>query len=431
MFIDKLELCNFKRFENLNIEFKDRLTVIIGNNGSGKTSILEAAGIAVGTLFNSFDGIPVTGIKKTDAHYKYYDMGSVIDVQSQYPVEITATGKINQGTITWKRSLNSENGKTTIVDAKDIIKISEEYKSRLMDGDADLILPIVAYYGTGRLWDPHREKKSDVLKKNTRTNGYIDSIGGTANIKLMLKWFNKMAHYDKDHTDCSYEYLAVRRAMEKCLSSLAGVSETEVTYNLDTLEIDISYKDENGQKVRIPLIQLSDGYRCALSLIADIAYRMAILNPSLKGNVLAETNGIVFIDEVDLHLHPEWQQVILSNLMEIFPKVQFIITTHAPAVINSVHSENLVILEGNNAKSIANEIYGMDTNGVIKSIMGSTTRPKGIIKQFSLFYKALDSEDYNEAEKIMKNLEAEISDTDPELAACRVRLDLERIGFSE
>ena len=82
--------------------------------------------------------------------------------------------------------------------------------------------------------------------------------------------------------------------------------------------------------MRIPVNQLSDGYKSTMSLVADIAYRMAVLNPQLLGDVCNETDGIVLIDEVDLHLHPKWQQRILGDLTEIFPKVQFIISTHAP-----------------------------------------------------------------------------------------------------
>ena len=93
--------------------------------------------------------------------------------------------------------------------------------------------------------------------------------------------------------------------------------------------------------VRMPVSQLSDGYKCTISLIADIAYRMAILNPQLLNKVLVETEGIILIDEVDLHLHPKWQKRILKDLMDIFPKVQFIVSTHAPEVINSVKKDLL------------------------------------------------------------------------------------------
>ena len=103
--------------------------------------------------------------------------------------------------------------------------------------------------------------------------------------------------------------------------------------------------------------------------MADIAYRMAVLNPQLLENVLTETDGIVLIDEIDLHLHPAWQQRILGDLTFIFPKVQFIVTTHAPEVINSVPRENVIVIEKHRAIPAPAETYGKDANGVLRMIM--------------------------------------------------------------
>lgn len=145
------------------------------------------------------------------------------------------------------------------------------------------------------------------------------------------------------------EYMAVCRAVEKCFFFITGFNDVNVQYNLDTDDLDLIYTSQN-KKVRIPLSKLSDGYKCTISLIADIAYRMALLNPQLNENVLEITNGIVLIDEIDLHLHPEWQKRIISDLRNIFPKIQSIVSTHAPSVINSVKSENLILLEGEQAR---------------------------------------------------------------------------------
>jgi predicted ATP-binding protein involved in virulence len=80
-------------------------------------------------------------------------------------------------------------------------------------------------------------------------------------------------------------------------------------------------------------------------MISDIAYRMAMLNPQLLDDVTNKTSGVVLIDELDLHLHPQWQQRIVKDLTTIFPKVQFIVTTHSPNVIGSVPHEQLLVLE--------------------------------------------------------------------------------------
>ena len=136
-------------------------------------------------MFTALDGVKGRGIDKSQAHLKAYAMGSTSDVQPQYPVTISADAVVDGRQVHWDRSLNTSTGQTTIKGAKDLVAVATDYQQRLRAGDTTLMLPILAYYGTGRLWDYHREKQTDIFKTNTRTNGYIDSVDGTANIKLM------------------------------------------------------------------------------------------------------------------------------------------------------------------------------------------------------------------------------------------------------
>lgn len=426
MQIERLVLRNFRAFRQLEVEFHPRLSVVVGKNGSGKTSVLEALAISVGTLFYAMPGPAKCGIRKTDVHERYFDLGSGIDVQPQYPAVVTAWGKVEGGRVRWVRSLDHENGRTTMADAKAMAKLSRYYQQRLMEGDESLLLPIVAYYGTGRLWDHRREKKRESLRKNTRTNGYIDSLDGTANVKLMLQWFQKMSFLQEQKAMPAPEYLAVRRAMECCLARFINRGDVTVQYNPDSREIEVVYSEHSGEQVCMALSRMSDGYRCALSLIADIAYRMATLNPQLKGDVLTRTEGVVLIDEVDLHLHPAWQQRFLRDLTDIFPKVQFIVTTHAPAVINSVQSENLVILENGETREPLGEVYGKDVNTIIQGVMSADKRPAEVLELFEKFYALIDQHKGTEAEEIISKIEAKIGTDDSELAACRVKLKLEQ-----
>ncbi len=430
MLLRSLDLTNFRCFKDFHIDFNDKLTVIVGQNGCGKSTILEAAAIAVGTFTAALDDLPNYGIKKEDAHLVYFNMGSNIDVQSQYPVKVSAKGQLDNSDVSWERSLEAPSGKGsrgTLALAKEVKTIAERYQDRFRKGDTSLVLPIIAYYGTGRLWAQHKEKKEDTFAKNTRTNGYIDNLDGAANNKLMLRWFRKMTVQQAQRNDTIPEYKAVCSAMIQCFRSITGLDKVDVQYNLDTDDIDVIYNDENGEWVRIPVSRLSDGYKCTLSLIADIAYRMALLNPQFFDNVLKETNGVVLIDEIDLHLHPEWQTRILSDLTEIFPKVQFIVSTHAPSVINSVKSENLVILENEKARAPYGEVYGKDTNTIISGVMGSKERPKIIIEKFERVYKALDNKDLVEAEKQIKELEQSVGYDDPEIASLYTKLKLAKI----
>ena len=427
MFLNSLVLHNFRCFSDLEVCFNNRLAVIVGSNGAGKSTVLEAATIAAGTLTSAMDGLTNYGIKKSDAHYKCFDLGSNVDVQPQFPVEITATGCVDGRDISWTRNLNSANGRGGLASAKELTRIAHEYQDRMRNGDRDLKLPIVSYYGTGRLWAQHREKKSDTFEKNNRSNGYIDSIDGAANDKLMMKWFQKMTMQELQRKQEIPEFTAVRTAMEQVFASITGFSDVNVQFNLDTGDIDILYFDNSNERVRIPLSLLSDGYKCTISLIADIAYRMALLNPQLLDNVLTETEGIVLIDEIDLHLHPVWQKRILKDLMDIFPKVQFIVSTHAPEVINSVKRDSIVLLKDNAVYPAADETYGKDANTILREIMEVSARPDDIRNLFELFYNLLDKGEWSRAEAVIDQLEDAVGNNDAEVNSCRVRLELEQM----
>lgn len=374
MYLKKISLENFKCFEKADVELQKQLTVIVGANGAGKTSLLESIAIAMSTMFTAFDGAKALTIDKENAHLKAYKIGSTNDVQPQFPVRISAWAEIDEETeIYWERALNTPKGKMTIKDAKQILDVAANYRKRLQKGDTSLILPVIAYYGTGRLWDYHREKATDIFEKNTRTNGYIDCMSGTANIKLMMNWFLKMTVQKYQNQENGYgpvpELEAVFSAMEQCYNRITGSNDSKIQYNMGTKEIDVAYTDAHGMRMRIPLNQLSDGYKSTISLVADIAYRMAVLNPQCLGDVCAKTGGIILIDEVDLHLHPAWQKQILNDLTEIFPKVQFVVSTHAPEVINSVPRECVIVLENYQALPAPAETYGKDANSILRAIM--------------------------------------------------------------
>ena len=257
---------------------------------------------------------------------KAYDYGGSDDVAAQYPVVVQATGDF--GTLhscAWSRALTGPKSKTTVNEAKNIIDFGKKVQDSVREGNRDLILPIIAYYGTGRLWDYHRDLGKDAGNNvSARTNGYKNCLDGTANIKLMLHWFEKktiQSFRKQNSEEPDYTLPTVLNAIEKCFQRASDSKSVRVQYNFDTKSLEVIFEDSHQKVMRMSFDQLSDGYKGAVSLIADIAYRMATLNPQLKDRVLSDTHGIVLIDEVDLHLHPSWQKNIIDDLTTIFPKV--------------------------------------------------------------------------------------------------------------
>ena len=426
MKINEITIKNFRGFEDFHAELNPNLTVFIGNNGSGKSTVLDAISISIGTFFSGLDGVPGTGINKDDVTCKSFDMGTVIDLQHQYPSVITAKGVLGGETMEWSRSLNGAAGRTTTIDAKSIISAAEGYQARIREGDTSLILPIISYYGTGRLWAQKREKRpSDQLVQFSRLSGYIDCLAAESNEKLMLKWFEKMTIQQAQRQQPSPELNAVEQAVSRCFAGITGSEQVVTQFNLDTHSLDILYTDASGRNVRVPMKNLSDGYKNTIGMIADIAYRMAILNPQLLGDVLTETTGIVLIDEVDLHLHPVWQQRIIRDLQTLFPKVQFIVSTHAPSVISSVKRENMLVLDSDGQPyTLPVEVYGKDANSILSAVMDANHRPVEVQAMFDQFYLAVEK-NLPQAESILNEIEALIGSEDPELTEARVTLALE------
>lgn len=275
MYLEKLKLHNYRCYEDLEIDFHKQLTVIVGKNGAGKTTILEAAAIALGTWFVGFNDISTKGIdKKTDPLRKAYQIGMTDDVQAQFPVEIEAWGKINmsdENSLHWKRGLNTPKGTMTTKDAKEIVEYAADYQKALSEGRTDIYLPIVAYYGTGRLWDYHRQKKIDIFKMSSRTNGYIDCLDGTANVKLMMEWFLNMTinkyQRQEENLASNPELDTVYLAMENCLCKFSGYSDVKIRFNMNTKELDVYYSEKDGQRMRIPLNQLKEAeFWCNITL---------------------------------------------------------------------------------------------------------------------------------------------------------------------
>ena len=334
----------------------------------------------------------------------------------------------------WDRSLNSENGKTTVKDAVELTSITKNVQNRIMTGDKSLVLPLISYYGTGRLYAQKKEKRNiKSLTEFKRQVGYVDCMAAESNEKLMLNWFQTQtlkSLQEQQKTGVLEKPIllkTVEKAICRSFERISGAREASIYFDLDTHRLVLEFEAADGNAQKFAMDEMSDGYKNTLSMIGDIAYRMAVLNPTLGDRVLEKTPGIVLVDEIDLHLHPQWQQTILSDLHAIFPEIQFIVSSHAPAVINSVPREQIRILDYGEIYMPAAQTYGRDANSILREVMKVSERPADIKKRMDLFYAYMDDNNYQEADKILAEIEAIVGTTDPDIAAARTSLDLEKI----
>ncbi|MBQ3628941.1 MAG: AAA family ATPase, partial [Bacteroidaceae bacterium] len=172
--------------------------------------------------------------------------------------------------------------------------------------------------------------------------------------------------------------------------------------------------EKDGEELNVA--QLSDGEKIYLALIGDLCRKLVLANPSLEDPL--QGGGIVLIDEVDLHLHPKWQGEVANNLMDVFPNVQFIITTHSPQVVNRVPTECLRVLN-NGEVANADYGYGLPTEVVLKDIMGvENEQPKEVEETISGFYVAIAEGDMVRAHHLLEDLVATVPEH-PEIPRLR------------
>lgn len=158
-----------------------------------KKSQGDGIATALGSYLAGFDGIKSNSIYQDDAHRKMYELGSRVDAEAQYPVEIRAVGIVDEEEVPWARSLHAKDGRTHIRDAKPIMDYGTHLQNRVRAGDQSTILPLIAYYGTGRLYMQKRQKRNaNMDARFTRTTGYVDCLDSASNDKLMMRWFEQM-----------------------------------------------------------------------------------------------------------------------------------------------------------------------------------------------------------------------------------------------
>ena len=417
MRIDQLTLRNFKAFEELTIPFarspnasadgNGSFHVLIGENGVGKTSALEGLAVAVGSWFLGIPGYDSRNIRREDARISIQKFGDTLRSEPQYPVSVRASGRVNNEAIDWERSLQAEKGRTDRANALTIQKIAQKSAQSVMKNEG-VTLPLISYFGTGRLWLEPRDMKNVRAKRaskkrprtvpqetaneldnepdfGSRLTGYRFSIDPRCNPRDLLQWLLNEKRFAADEGKDSTHFVVVKEAIRKCLEHCKSV---DFHLRLGTLLIEL---EGRGQ---LPFGNLSDGQRNMVGMIGDLAFKAAQLNPHLGTQVLEKTPGIVLIDELDLHLHPSWQRHVVTDLQRAFPEVQFIATTHSPQLISEVQPESLIVLMQDDVGRVVaangTQSYGLDSNWVLEHIMGVPSRPQPAVELIRVIEDALE-----------------------------------------
>lgn len=416
MHIEQLRLERFRGAQNLLLDFDERLNVFVGVNGAGKSSVLDAAALLLSWLVNRIKSSSGSGrpVKETDIKNgePLANLSLKVVVQEQqYGWNLA---KVRPGHR--KQELMS-----ILIFATEAAKRIQE---EITDRKEQVNLPLIAYY-------PVNRAVVDIpLRIRTKhhfslLDAYDESLTSGANFRTFFEWFRERedleneARRDQQTLFCDDSAVrfpdpqleAVRTALSQFMPDFRNL-----TVRRSPLRMEV---DKNGE--RLTVNQLSDGEKCLMAMIGDLARRMAIANP-VRDNTL-EGEGVISIDEIDLHLHPKWQRMLIPKLTETFPNCQFLISTHSPHVITHVRPKNLFLLtmgEHGLTALRAEESYGKTVERVLEDLMGlETTRPNEVKDALREIYEQIDTGDLGSANESIAKSGRQIGD-DPELAKAGV-----------
>lgn len=374
MQLQRLKLQNFRGFAERSVTFHPNFNVLIGTNGTGKTSILEGAAVALGAWLQGFPGSDTRNIRIRDVRRIEQESGGRFRILAQYPVEVFAQAvlslpKIDQNSlysvdVDWMRSLDRQGGRTTQTGSQQLRKYAHAAAQAIREGNI-ITLPVIRYFGAGRLWESVRqsEKRKRVVslkhiseveddqeismaeKISDPFYGYKMSLDKRASPTDLVRWIGEER---RNEIDLERPSIALELVYKAILSMLPELSAVRYELRRKSLMV-----EQSGFVTSFE--DMSDGYRNIIAMTADIAIKMTMLNPHLRGNALQETPGVVLIDELDLHLHPTWQRRVGEDLRRTFPCVQFICTSHSPFIVQSLRSgSELIVLDGQPTAETAN-----------------------------------------------------------------------------
>jgi predicted ATP-binding protein involved in virulence len=418
MRINKIILEGYRGFSNkVEIEFHPTTNLFVGLNGSGKTTILDAVAmflqIFIAKIRNdSLRNLPNHLADDDISNDKNYSANSV-----------EVFFRESRKTIRWssqkERFYNDKQS-----DYQELNEFIKEYWQPLIDNLVNsqshelLAFPIICFYPANRLYRKEngrktKKKKYPVYAFNTYDNALESQISSFEDFE---EWYigeensENRKRLREDENYVNPNLAPIRKAIELFYNEISGASGYSRLYVDEQMEEDgrgikgkpTLFIHKNGYPLKLE--KLSDGERMLLLLVSDIARRLTIANTLNEVVRSLHGDGIVLIDEIELHLHPSWQRGVVPALTKVFPNIQFILTTHSPQVLSNVRHDCIHIIEDFNIVPNTPPTFGKDSNSILWDIYGDKGRPEHSEKAFSEFYDSLEKDDQKLAQKTLDKL---------------------------
>jgi predicted ATP-binding protein involved in virulence len=436
MRIERLVLKNFRGIREMDLELNRNLTVLVGVNGAGKSSILDAVALPLSDVFQeppywrrnrSSRAREPSGVKNSD----------VLNGQSFATIQIflQSSRKSDRPDFDLEISRDESRGidgtATTRLKKSTFVEQMEENLRRDQQSLGSLLA--IRYIPERRISGKHAAPvgRDFVAPKF----GYESALLVGQGIRQFFDWVQKAQSAESQKLEVSWkDALEMLKNGERppgadphlfaARKAIADFMHGKGLYF--SVEDKAFFVHKNGLAMSIN--QLSDGEKSLLALVGDVTHRLSLTHPHLaeSDRLLNEAEAVVMIDEIELHLHPQWQRMVVPRLVETFPNVQFIITTHSPQVLGEVHSENIVLLEkmaeGIRYGRFSKEVYGMTSNHILEAVMETPERSTRVGSPVREAYAALERGDVARAKELLAKLSEEARDiADVERIAMRIR----------
>lgn len=387
MWIKDITIKNFRGFEDRSFRFDQRMNVVLANNTMGKTTLLQAIQISLGAYLQSLTQLPKEpafrkNFKADDRPLEYSEAIEDFKYRTKENPTISVHALLSTfgkqdgipfnelKEIDWYREMK---GNTTVhakANVGQLMELVEKWEGyRVAEkAETDVVLPLVLAFGADRIDNNYKlvDKKANVSRL---VKAYKCALAETVDFKSALAWYYNFNSKGKK----SPEVPGTDKAFEEALRIAARITNIAREEGNRSFWADVKVVGQDNS-TRLKYEMMSSGFKAMVNLVAEIAYRCIMLNRWLGEDAVKKTPGIVLIDEIDLYLHPHWQQHVLADLHEAFPEIQFIVSTHSPFIVQSVESQSVITLDGQSAPISPNNrgieeilAYEMGMQGMLRS----------------------------------------------------------------
>lgn len=410
MLIKKLTLTNFRAYTQAEFDFQQGLNLLVGINGVGKTSVLDALRICLSVIYPE-----ISETKQRKESFKETDI-KIAATSLQVSCDFSHLG-IDYNLLIVKRKENIVENKTTnirdqVIDVPDQVIITPKVEIGDKNYSNTGNDPIGIFFSTKRsLVEDTKVSKTVAQAGQAAAHAEALSENRVFNLRLFTDWYRAQKALSVENAQIGKNLTAIQSVVE---SFLPGFHNLRAEENDSKFELWIDKND-----MPLTIYQLSDGERGMLAVAIDIARRLVLANP-VSEDPVKSGDGVVLIDELDLHLHPKWQRSIANNLVKIFPNCQFVGTTHSPQIIPSLAPEKIQFIDNDRVFNPERSL-GVDTNWILKYLMDTNDRPGWADEAITKIEDLINEGDFEEARRLMtdyKNREVDL----PEWASLEARI---------